>query len=166
MARVCEELFPATAKRKAGYMLDDTLKAQLDILIKNIVNDWDFTIIISGGGSVRTGKCLDSEVVIPVKENGKWVDRKIGSFKDGQKITVRSFDFENNCEVESQAEVIQEYNKEQFYKVTLDDGRSVECTMNHKLYVRRGHKIYGLPLKEIKIGDEIISSGIDFKYGK
>ena len=32
------------------------LKLQLDALIKNVVNDWDFTIIISGSGEVRVGK--------------------------------------------------------------------------------------------------------------
>lgn len=38
--------------------MDDTLKAQIDILLKNIKNDWDFTLIISGGGEVRVGKSV------------------------------------------------------------------------------------------------------------
>lgn len=38
--------------------MDDLLKAQLDVLLKNIINDWDFTIIISGGGEVRVGKSV------------------------------------------------------------------------------------------------------------
>lgn len=38
--------------------MDDNLKNQLDILAKNIINDWDFTIIITGGGEVRVGKSV------------------------------------------------------------------------------------------------------------
>lgn len=59
MARVCEELFPVgsfAGQSVAGFHMDDILKNNLDILIKNIVRDWDFTIIISGGGETRVGK--------------------------------------------------------------------------------------------------------------
>lgn len=52
--RVCQELFPKTN----GFLMDENLKVNLDILIKNIVKDWDFTIIISGGGEVRVGKSV------------------------------------------------------------------------------------------------------------
>lgn len=38
--------------------MDDNLKSQIDILVKNIKNDWDFTIIITGSGEVRVGKSL------------------------------------------------------------------------------------------------------------
>jgi hypothetical protein len=59
MAKVCAEWFPEGSFRNqkgAGFFLDDDLKAQLDILIKNIVRDWDFTLIIGGEGKVRVGK--------------------------------------------------------------------------------------------------------------
>lgn len=54
MARVCRELFPETD----GFYMDDQLKMQLDVMIKNVVKDWDFTIIISGQGEMRVGKSL------------------------------------------------------------------------------------------------------------
>ena len=50
--RVCQEWFPETN----GFYMDDRLKLQLDVLLKNIKNDWDFTIIITGQGEVRVGK--------------------------------------------------------------------------------------------------------------
>ncbi len=59
MARVCCEMFPKGTwkdQRKEGLYMDDLLKNQIDILIKNIKNDWDFTILITGGGEVRVGK--------------------------------------------------------------------------------------------------------------
>lgn len=60
MARVCTDIYPAGfgGNRFPGFYIDDTLKAQLDILAKNIKNDWDFTIIITGGGEVRVGKSV------------------------------------------------------------------------------------------------------------
>lgn len=61
MARVCTRWFPKGSKKhqkKDGFYMDDNLKQQIDILIKNITRDWDFTIIITGGGEVRVGKSM------------------------------------------------------------------------------------------------------------
>lgn len=59
--RVCEDIYPKGFSHniyKDGFELDDGLKSQIDILLKNIKNDWDFTIIISGRGEVRVGKSV------------------------------------------------------------------------------------------------------------
>jgi hypothetical protein len=61
MARVCEDWFPKGSRKyqkEDGFYMDDTLKAQIDILAKNIKNDWDFTIVITGQGEVRVGKSV------------------------------------------------------------------------------------------------------------
>ena len=61
MAKVCCEEYPLGTfkyQKEDGFQMDATLKAQLDILLKNITNDWDFTIIITGGGEVRVGKSV------------------------------------------------------------------------------------------------------------
>jgi len=59
MVRVCKDWFPnENNPDKAGFYLEDRLKLQLDVLLKNIKNDWDFTIIITGGGEVRVGKSM------------------------------------------------------------------------------------------------------------
>lgn len=63
MARVCTDVYPANFLNQGhnkfpGFYMENVLKQQLDILIKNIVNDWDFTIIITGGGEVRVGKSV------------------------------------------------------------------------------------------------------------
>ena len=61
MARVCEKWFPKGFykwQKTDGFYMDDVLKEQIDILLKNIKNDWDFTIIITGGGEVRVGKSV------------------------------------------------------------------------------------------------------------
>lgn len=61
MARVCEDWFPKGSykgQREDGFYFDDNLKNQLDILIKNVTRDWDFTIMITGSGEVRVGKSV------------------------------------------------------------------------------------------------------------
>lgn len=61
MARVCVKLFPKGSYKgqpKDGFYLDGMLKEQIDVLLKNIKNDWDFTIIITGGGETRVGKSV------------------------------------------------------------------------------------------------------------
>lgn len=59
MAKVCEEWFPKgsfSGQQSDGFYMHNVLKLQLDALVKNIIYDWDFTIIISGSGQVRVGK--------------------------------------------------------------------------------------------------------------
>src|SRR3990172_7192942 len=61
MVRVCCDWFPKGSfpyQKEDGFRMHNLLKAQLDILLKNIINDWDFTIIIAGGGEVRVGKSV------------------------------------------------------------------------------------------------------------
>lgn len=61
MVRVCQKWFPKGSykgQKADGFYMDDLLKYQLDILLKNIKNDWDFTILITGGGEVRIGKSV------------------------------------------------------------------------------------------------------------
>ena len=60
MVRVCEDKYPKgfSYNRENGFYMEENLKSQLDILLKNITHDWDFTIIITGGGQVRVGKSL------------------------------------------------------------------------------------------------------------
>ena len=56
MAHVCEEWFPlkkGDKRKSAGFFMDDYLKKQIDVLLKNVVKDWDFNIIISGSGEMR-----------------------------------------------------------------------------------------------------------------
>lgn len=61
MARVCIEQFPKGSRKhqkEPGFHMNDILKNQIDVLLKNITKDWDFTIIISGSGEVRVGKSV------------------------------------------------------------------------------------------------------------
>lgn len=58
---VCQDWFPKDGvkyQREDGFRMNAMLKRQLDILLKNIKDDWDFTIIITGGGEVRVGKSV------------------------------------------------------------------------------------------------------------
>ena len=61
MTKVCEDWFPKGTweyQKSDGFSMHPVLKQQLDYLLKNIKNDWDFTIVITGGGEVRVGKSV------------------------------------------------------------------------------------------------------------
>jgi len=49
MARVCVDWFPMGTfhgQKKPGFHMDNQLKENLDVIVQNIVDDWDFTIIV------------------------------------------------------------------------------------------------------------------------
>lgn len=61
MVKVCQEWYPKGYHPKQlsdGFYFHEGLKKQIDYLLKNVKNDWDFTIIISGEGEVRVGKSV------------------------------------------------------------------------------------------------------------
>jgi len=62
--RVCKEWFPNKEHpERSGFLMEALLKIQIDILLKNIKNDWDFTILITGQGEVRVGKSMIAQQI-------------------------------------------------------------------------------------------------------
>jgi hypothetical protein len=80
--RVCQKWFPKTE----GYWMDDKLVMQLNVLLKNIKNDWDFTIIVTGQGEVRVGK---SKLAMDISCYWAYMINELYKFKT-------SFDIDNN----------------------------------------------------------------------
>lgn len=63
MVKVCQLEYPLTEspndkRREPGFYLHENLKTQIDFYLKNVIYDWDFTIIIGGEGEVRVGKSM------------------------------------------------------------------------------------------------------------
>ncbi len=63
MPRVCGDVYPKgyyPRQKGDGFWLNDILKSNLDALLKNASkeDDWDFVILITGGGRVRVGKSM------------------------------------------------------------------------------------------------------------
>jgi len=81
MARICEDWFPKGSRpnqKKDGFYMDDNLKRQIEIMAKNITHDWDFTIIITGGGEVRVGKSL---LEMQIMAYWSWLIEKLHGIK-------------------------------------------------------------------------------------
>ncbi len=79
--RVCEDWFPVGSRKgqkKDGFEMDDALAAQIKIAAKNIVKDWDFTILITGGGEVRVGK---SVLALQIGMYWTWLMEKLHGIK-------------------------------------------------------------------------------------
>lgn len=61
MAKVCADWYPMGSykgQRSPGFYMHDNLKQTIDLWVKNVKNDWDFVVIISGQGTVRVGKSV------------------------------------------------------------------------------------------------------------
>lgn len=81
MVRVCTNWFPKgtyKGQKQDGFYMDDNLFNQILILAKNIKNDWDFTIIITGQGEVRVGKSL---LEIQIMACWAWLMEKLHNIK-------------------------------------------------------------------------------------
>lgn len=92
MARVCQEWFPNKDPNKAGFWMDDYLKKQLDVLIKNVHKDWQFNIIISAGGEMRIGKS-----VLAMQIGAYWTYEVLKKHGDNPDINVpQTFNVKNN----------------------------------------------------------------------
>ena len=83
------------------------------------------------------------------------MSKELKEYKDGEILNTLSFDFKTNKLVSSKSEIIKEKEIKEFFKVETEDGRIINCTMDHKLFVKRGRRIIELPLKDIKEGDQI-----------
>ena len=168
ISKVCEDWFEMGSyfnQRSAGFYMNDQLKQTIDLWVKNVKNDWDFVIIISGQGTVRVGKSLEGSEKIKVIENGEVVSKKISEFSDGENVKTISWDFKNKKEVVTDSEVIVEDEEKEYYEVELENGKKVVCTMEHNLFVRRRfcgtndkmtYNIIETKLKNLKEGDELV----------
>lgn len=63
---VCGDWFPvgSYSDKIAGFPMNRLLKEQLDYLLKNVFNDWDFTLLICGEGEVRIGKSTLAQQIV------------------------------------------------------------------------------------------------------
>jgi len=85
--RVCEIRYPLDGAKgdgrlKPGFYMEDGLKRQIDHVLNDFKDDWDYTIIISGSGRVRTGKSM-----IGMQIAAYWSDRM------GVPFTTKNFVF-------------------------------------------------------------------------
>lgn len=129
--------------------VDNTLKLQLDSLIWNIKNDWDFCIIITGDSMVRVGKCLASVVTLEGKQ--------LKDYKEGEIIDTHSYDFKTGKVVNSKSQI--KYSGEQeIFEIELENGEKILATKEHKLFTERCGRIVERELRTLKVGDNILCS--------
>lgn len=106
MARVCTDIYPAKFSRNRfdGFYMDNKLKMQLDILLKNIKNDWDFTILITGSGEVRVGKS-----VLGMEIAAYWTDQIKKLYGKQTILSIKNFVFDGRKLIEQGNELGQNY---------------------------------------------------------
>lgn len=72
-----------------------------------------------------------------------------------RKMRVRSLDEETNTFTENHIEDVVFNGINPVYKVTLEDGKTLECTQNHKIYTPYGWRI----LAQLSVGSEVMVNG-------
>lgn len=104
--RVCSEIYPKgfSHNRENGFYLEENLKNQLDILIKNVKNDWDFTMVVTGRGEVRVGKS-----VLAMQIAAYWVSEINRLYKKNIKLDLDNFVFDGRKLIEVGNKLGQKY---------------------------------------------------------
>jgi intein/homing endonuclease len=149
---------------KLGFYMQRYLKQNLDPIPAFLAKKWDVVGVVTGRGLVGCGKTVSKDTCVKIVEDGKIINSKpLGEYKNGGNLNTLSTNPNTGKIVQTIAEVIQEVEDKDFYIIELEDGRKVECSMDHKFYIKRNNKIIVLPLKEIKEGEEIICSTENFK---
>ena len=114
MAKVCPKLFPMGSfpkQQSAGFYLHKTLKENCDLMAKAIGRDMQFVGIISGKGTVRSGKTTLSQ------QCGTYMTQQINEiYKVKNKFTVDNIVFSGEDLIEK-AMVISKYSV-----LVLDEG--------------------------------------------
>jgi intein/homing endonuclease len=146
-----------TGEIRRGMYMDKWLAQNLERIPDHLKKGWDVVCIVSGTGMVRTGKSCSYHTSASLFENGKKIiSRPLGSYKNGTILNTISLDFKTGKIVPSKSEVIIEKEPKKFYNVKLKDGRNIECSMEHKLFVKTKKGVIEKKLKDINVGDKII----------
>ena len=76
-----------------------------------------------------------------------------------RKMRVRSLNEESNTFTINHIEDVVFSGINPVFEVTLEDGKKIRCTENHKIYTLDGWKT----LKDIKVGDSLMANGVPLK---
>ena len=96
------------------------------------------------------GLCLDKETKI-------LNNLSLKSFRNGDIVPTFSYDFKRKKLVSSKSVVINNRRKQELYKIILDNGEFVNASLEHKFFRVRDNKIEEVSVKDLKVGDEILT---------
>jgi len=80
---------------------------------------------------------------------------KLKNLKEGEEIDVSSFNFKNSRKEFVKAKKVRN-NLKSTYKITTENGKTIEATEDHIFFVDRKGKIVEKRLRELKNGDKLI----------
>ena len=131
------------------FVIDRYLANACASFVYNIDKDWDTMILISGNRMVRSGKCLDKQVIL-LNDT-----KPLGAYKDGEQIKTVSYDFKTDKLIDTLS-TIHSMGKRKVYEIELDDGSKVRATAEHRFFTIRNHKITEKELKDLKPGKVLL----------
>jgi len=152
-----DERFPS--KLRIGYYMDEYLGINLMGIPEYLKRSFDVVGIFSGHSLSKETKIKLIDI------DGKVIDSKpIGEYPNGEKLKTLSIDLNTGNQIASESTIIQEQEEKEIYEVMLEDGRVIQCSKDHLLFVKRNkspksnlnNEMVEIPLKWIKEGDELI----------
>jgi thymidylate synthase (FAD) len=106
--------------------------------------------------------CLASESKITVKENNKIKTKTISElyewYEQGKILPlVRNLNEERGYFEYAKIGKVFKNREKDLYLVTLDDGKQLKCSMDHRIFTDKGWQ----RLKELSVGDKVACNGVD-----
>jgi hypothetical protein len=83
--------------------------------------------------------CLDEDTKIKVVENDRVVYKTLKQLENTE-FTVLSYDFENKKIVQNPAQIT-ESGQQEVYKITFQDGTTINATLEHRFFLPEGREI-------------------------
>jgi len=141
-----KEFIKECGTRRMGYYLDDTLITNLEILRKSVVNGWDGIGLVTG-----------MEGCFSIKEkvymNGKKVMFK--NIKNNSFFITKAYDFKNKKVINTMAQKVSTGNKN-IFEIEFENGEKLQCTKDHRFFVKQNGKIIEKRLGDLKKNDKIL----------
>jgi very-short-patch-repair endonuclease len=150
MVMVCEDrvvkINPKTGLVTRGFYMDAALKYYVDHqLIPAVNKNWDAVCLISG----IEGCCAeDTKIRTP---DGYKSLKELGPCE----TDIKSWDFEKQEMVDTRAKIIDTGEKEVF-EIETSRGKKIVVTADHKMFVKRNHKIIEVAIKNLLSTDKLV----------
>ena len=110
-------------------------------------------------------QCVSGDTLITrVFESGDVKDKITMSeayrlWKEGKKLRIRSLNEEENIFVPNEVEEVFSTGVKKVFKITMDDGKAIEATEDHRVLTISGWK----RVKNLSVGDSILTNGVAAK---
>lgn len=136
--------------KKKISMMEQTINIILDGLMKNGIKEKDGRKLIEwikAGQRYSFNKCLSPQTLVQTRQKLETLELlKIGE-------DILTYDFSANKEIYTKVVNKFESGEQELYEITLESGKTIECSLDHEFYCSDGekHPLWMILNKQLKI---------------